>query len=228
MATKRLTKELGQYAKNPSPAVPRLEPTNEHDLFHLTADLRGPEGTAYEGEPKRDTIGKPCNKHTQSKTIPSPRPIEKRNPLETSPAISTPDPKRTYHTSTSHLAPKERKYTITNQDSPFHPTTGGLFTLHLTIPPTYPNNPPTITFATPCCHPNVSFSTGEICLDLLKSAWTPAYGLVSSLEAVQQLLSAGGEADSPLNLDVARLVREGDLVGAEALVRLYTRLYAMG
>ena len=104
---------------------------------------------------------------------------------------------------------------------------GGLFTLTLTIPPTYPNTPPSIAFATPCCHPNVSFATGEICLDLLKTAWTPAYGLVSSLEAVQQLLSAGGEADSPLNLDVARLVREGDLVGAEALVRLYTRLYAM-
>lgn len=45
---------------------------------------------------------------------------------------------------------------------------------------------------------------------------------------MQQLLSAGGEADSPLNLDIAKLVREGDLVGAEGLVRLYTRMYAMG
>ena len=51
--------------------------------------------------------------------------------------------------------------------------------------------------------------------------------MVSSLEAVQQLLSAGGEADSPLNLDIAKLIREGDLVGAEALVRMYTRMYAM-
>lgn len=74
----------------------------------------------------------------------------------------------------------------------------------------------------------MSFSTGEICLDLLKTSWTPAYGLVSSLEAVQQLLSAGGEADSPLNLDIAKLVRDGDLVGAEGLVRLYTRMYAVG
>ena len=108
------------------------------------------------------------------------------------------------------------------------PHTGGTFTLALTIPQTYPNTPPQITFKTPCCHPNVAFSTGEICLDLLKTSWTPAYGIVSSLEAVQQLLSAGGEADSPLNLDIAKLVREGDLVGAEGLVRLYTRMYAMG
>ena len=115
------------------------------------------------------------------------------------------------------------------ENSPFsHLITGGIFTLALTIPQTYPNTPPQITFKTPCCHPNVAFSTGEICLDLLKTSWTPAYGIVSSLEAVQQLLSAGGEADSPLNLDIAKLVREGDLVGAEGLVRLYTRMYAMG
>lgn len=105
---------------------------------------------------------------------------------------------------------------------------GGTFTLSLAIPSTYPSAPPTVTFITPCCHPNVNFKTGEICLDLLKTSWTPAYGLVSTLEAVQQLLSAGGEPDSPLNLDLAKLIREGDLVGAEGLVRFYTQLYAMG
>ncbi|KAF2478714.1 ubiquitin-conjugating enzyme/RWD-like protein [Neohortaea acidophila] len=105
---------------------------------------------------------------------------------------------------------------------------GGTFTLTLAVPPNYPAAPPDIRFRTPCCHPNVNFKTGEICLDLLKGSWTPAYGLISTLEAVQQLLSAGGNPDSPYNLDVARLMREGDLVGAEALVRFYTRLYAWG
>ena len=105
--------------------------------------------------------------------------------------------------------------------------TGGMFTLTLTIPPYYPAAPPDIRFQTPCCHPNVNFKTGEICLDLLKGSWTPTYGIVSTLEAVQQLMSAGGEPDSPFNIDIARLLREGDLVGAEGLVRFYTRLYAM-
>lgn len=41
------------------------------------------------------------------------------------------------------------------------------------------------------------------------------------------MMANGGEADSPLNLDLARLVREGDLVAAEGLVRFYTRLYAV-
>ncbi|KAK4505078.1 hypothetical protein PRZ48_003041 [Zasmidium cellare] len=104
---------------------------------------------------------------------------------------------------------------------------GGRFTLTITLPSTYPNTPPEIRFQTPICHPNVNFKTGEICLDLLKTSWTPAYGVVSTLEAVQQLLSAGGEPDSPLNIDLARLLREGDLVGAEGLVRFYTRMLAM-
>ncbi|KAK1076943.1 hypothetical protein LTR33_008508 [Friedmanniomyces endolithicus] len=105
---------------------------------------------------------------------------------------------------------------------------GGTWTLSISIPPSYPNTPPEIHFQTPICHANVSFKTGEICLDLLKTSWTPAYGIVSTLEAVQQLLSAGGEPDSPLNIDVAVLLREGDSVAAESLVRFYTRMYAMG
>ena len=126
-------------------------------------------------------------------------------------------------------SPIQSSILLLKENSPIsHLITGGIFTLALTIPQTYPNTPPQITFKTPCCHPNVAFSTGEICLDLLKTSWTPAYGIVSSLEAVQQLLRAGGEADSPLNLDIAKLVREEDLVGAEGLVRLYTRMYAMG
>ncbi|GAB1740578.1 hypothetical protein NU219Hw_g5674t1 [Hortaea werneckii] len=155
MAAKRLIKELEKFRKEPSTAVASLEPCSDEDLFHLTARLRGPRGTAYEG---------------------------------------------------------------------------GEWSVSITVPATtYPNSPPAMHFTTPLCHPNVNFQTGEICLDLLKTtAWTPAYGLVSALEAVHQLLANGGEPDSPLNLDLARLLREGDLVGAESLIRLYTRMYAMG
>lgn len=86
---------------------------------------------------------------------------------------------------------------------------------------------------TPCAHPNVDFRTGEICLDLLKppnpsgssagadaagGAWTPAYTLATTLSSVHNLLSAP-EVDSPLNVDLAVLLRQGDRVGAEALVR---------
>jgi len=97
----------------------------------------------------------------------------------------------------------------------------GLWKLNITIPDTYPNKPPTITFITPICHPNVHFKTGEICLDLLKSSWSPVYSIKQTLEAVQQLLTSA-EPDSPLNIDAAQLLRQGDQLGYEALVRFYT------
>lgn len=60
--------------------------------------------------------------------------------------------------------------------------------------------------------------TGEICLDLLQSSWAPVWRIASTLEAVQRLL-AEPEVDSPLNVDVAALIRDGDTLGAEGLVR---------
>ncbi|KAL9103533.1 MAG: hypothetical protein Q9163_001411 [Psora crenata] len=96
----------------------------------------------------------------------------------------------------------------------------GRWKLYIQIPAQYPLAPPTVTFLTPCCHPNVHFKTGEICLDLLKGSWTPTYTIASTLEAVHQLL-ADPEVDSPLNVDVAALIKQGDRVGADGLVRFW-------
>ncbi|KAI4245644.1 MAG: hypothetical protein L6R40_002445 [Gallowayella cf. fulva] len=100
----------------------------------------------------------------------------------------------------------------------------GKWHLRISIPTTYPLAPPTITFTTPIIHPNVSFKTGEICLDLLNTspggggAWSPAYTVSKCMEAVWMLLRYP-EVDSPLNVDVAVLLRSGDAVAAEGLVR---------
>ncbi|KAB5536430.1 putative ubiquitin protein [Coniochaeta sp. 2T2.1] len=96
----------------------------------------------------------------------------------------------------------------------------GRFLLQITIPPTYPLSPPTIRFSTPIIHANVSLETGEICLDLLKDAWTPAYSVLECVRAVRMLLSCPG-VDSPLNVDVAALLRGGDLLGARRLVEYW-------
>lgn len=100
----------------------------------------------------------------------------------------------------------------------------GRFLLSIQVPPNYPVGPPTITFVTRVCHPNVKFETGEICLDVLKENWTPILGVVGALESIARLLEEPGP-DSPLNVDVAALVREGDFVGARGLVGFYCAEY---
>ena len=99
--------------------------------------------------------------------------------------------------------------------------TGGRWRLSVTLPPNYPLSPPNVKFITPICHPNVDFKTGEICLDLLKTDWSPAYTVSTTLTSVHQLLTSA-EPNSPLNVDIAALMRNGDLVGAESLIKFYT------
>ncbi|KAI9369876.1 ubiquitin-conjugating enzyme/RWD-like protein [Aspergillus egyptiacus] len=103
------------------------------------------------------------------------------------------------------------------------PYEDGLWLITLTIPPTYPLSPPTIRFSTPISHPNISFTTGEICLTLLTTEhWSPVYTLSSTLTAIHQLLS-DPSPDSPLNVDVAALLRDGDIPAWESVVRYFTR-----
>lgn len=117
---------------------------------------------------------------------------------------------------------KEREHTEKADTFSLQSTahTAGQWLLSISIPPQYPLSPPEIHFLTKIVHPNVSFQTGEICLDLLKDRWTPTYTIASTLGAIHQLL-AYPAVDSPLNLEVANLLRGGDEVGAEGLVRYF-------
>ncbi|KFY42914.1 hypothetical protein V495_04275, partial [Pseudogymnoascus sp. VKM F-4514 (FW-929)] len=97
----------------------------------------------------------------------------------------------------------------------------GRWLLEIQVPEAYPNAPPKVRFRTRVVGSNVDFETGEVCLDLLKDNWSPAYTLEKTVEAVAHMLANPG-VDSPLNVDVAALLRSGDAVGAESLVRWAT------
>lgn len=76
----------------------------------------------------------------------------------------------------------------------------GVFELSVAAGADYPMRPPKIAFVTPIFHPNVLWRTGEICLDILKQNWTPAWDLQGACRAILALLSDPA-ADSPLNCD---------------------------
>ncbi|KAH6571156.1 hypothetical protein BASA50_007862 [Batrachochytrium salamandrivorans] len=71
-------------------------------------------------------------------------------------------------------------------DSPY---ADGRFELSIQVPSNYPFHPPIIHFVTRVCHPNVHIKTGEICLDLLQNAWSPAWTLQSTCTAILTLLT---------------------------------------
>lgn len=72
-------------------------------------------------------------------------------------------------------------------------------------------------------HCNVDFRTGEICLDILKKeTWSPAWTLQSSVLAIVVLLD-NPEPDSPLNIDMANLVRGGDATAIKSMINYYVK-----
>ncbi|ESL09258.1 ubiquitin-conjugating enzyme E2 [Trypanosoma rangeli SC58] len=103
---------------------------------------------------------------------------------------------------------------------PGTPFEGGKYHLLLRVPQDYPMLPPTATFVTKVFHPNVNFDTGAVCLDILKSRWSPAWTLNSVCRAILNLL-AEPEPNNPYNCDAGNLLRGGDMEGYLSLVRMY-------
>jgi peroxin-4 len=102
---------------------------------------------------------------------------------------------------------------------------GAQFTVHIRIPPSYPFQPPVPRFETPVVHPNIHARTGEVCLDVLKSEWSPSWNLQAVCLAILVLLDAP-DSSSPLNCDAGNILRSGDMRAYSSLVRSFTKLYA--
>jgi ubiquitin-protein ligase len=82
---------------------------------------------------------------------------------------------------------------------------GLVFELKLSFPPTYPQKPPAVKMVSPIFHCNISTS-GNICLDILDTEWSPVIQIRTLLLSISSLLS-DPNPDSPYNVDAAKLWR---------------------
>ena len=106
-------------------------------------------------------------------------------------------------------------------DSPFQ---GGVFMLSIRFPSDYPFKPPIVTFKTKIYHPNINAS-GGICLDILKSQWSPALTISKVLLSILSLLT-DANPDDPLMPEIARIYRN-DREAYNETAKAWTQQYAM-
>jgi ubiquitin-conjugating enzyme E2 D/E len=112
-------------------------------------------------------------------------------------------------------------YIFGPEDSPY---VGGIFNLIIQFPVEYPFRPPHVQFTTRIYHPNIN-SSGLICLDILKSQWSPALTISKVLLSITSLLT-DPNADDPFVPEIANLYKNDRAAYNEKALR-YTLEYAI-
>lgn len=84
----------------------------------------------------------------------------------------------------------------------------GVFKLDISLTNEYPFSPPKVNFVTPIKHVNIN-KNGDICLDILKTNWSPSQNIKSVIMSIMLLLEKPN-FDDPMDADLAYLYKNDE------------------
>ena len=81
---------------------------------------------------------------------------------------------------------------------------GAVFSISFVFPDNYPFKHPDVKFITPMYHPNIKKETGEICMDVFASSWSPTQKVQDIIEKLVSMIKSPSTS-TPLEPEICQL-----------------------